>query len=477
MWNKWKAALIAVFNDETTLTAQMGDWLHMQNHQESEWLIVQDKCIYRHNSGEWSQFSQLNLGILRFSTTPRIVPQPNGFSHRIQVTQRTHYHEVVAKVNIICRSNVGPTHIHNYISGIGLSFLALPIHIQLLTGDIPALPTPTQFYFDEPVNLIIDTDGSLLFVVGYHGWVLSTKEETILLRGRGPDDGIQSLMTSYRSELGGLVAGLSVLGTLFRSGTMNIRSIRFIYDNESAVTAARRPKSESIFHNTRCDWNIIAMIQDLIVRWCKGVAIIFHWVKGHIDRIDRPLTRDERLNIEADIQANAIRAQARGTIVARPNCPHWDIEAASLFIQVSKVTSDMKNQLTSQMHDDNLRSFLMQKESWSTQIFDAIDWNSSERALRRLSKNRQMNVVTLCHNYWHTGSIHVRFYGGERPCCFFHETKYDWRHILNCLSLDASYHRDASWQKVKKDMQIWRLPADFWVAIEKGLNHLPSDLK
>jgi hypothetical protein len=26
MWNKWKAALIAVFNDETTLTAPMGDW-------------------------------------------------------------------------------------------------------------------------------------------------------------------------------------------------------------------------------------------------------------------------------------------------------------------------------------------------------------------------------------------------------------------------------------------------------------------
>jgi hypothetical protein len=127
------------------------------------------------------------------------------------------------------------------------------------------------------------------------------------------------------------------------------------------VTAARIPKSESIFHNTRCDWDLIATIQDLIVRWCKGVALSFHWVKGHADRIDRPLTRDEKLNIEAGIQADVIRAQARGTIAARPNCPHWDIEAASLFIQGSKVTSDMKNQLTSQLHDDNMRSFLMQK--------------------------------------------------------------------------------------------------------------------
>jgi hypothetical protein len=129
-------------------------------------------------------------------------------------------------------SNKGPTHIHKYTSGIGLSFLALPRHIQQLTGDIPGLPTPTPFDLDKPVDLIIATDGSVLFGVGCHGWVLATKEETILLRGVGPDDGIQSLMTSYRSELGGLVAGLAVLGTLFRSGAMSILSIRFICDNE-----------------------------------------------------------------------------------------------------------------------------------------------------------------------------------------------------------------------------------------------------
>jgi hypothetical protein len=201
---------------------------------------------------------------------------------------------------------VGPPHIHTYTSGIGLSFLALPRHIQRLTGDIPALPTPPPFDFDEPVDLIIATDGSVLFGVGYHGWVLATKEETILLRGEGPDDGIQSLMTSYRSELGGLVAGLAVLGTLFCSGAMNIRSIRFICDNESVVTAAIIPKSESIFHNTICDWDLIETIQDLILRWRKGIALSFHWFKGHADLIYRSLIRYERINIEADIQADVI---------------------------------------------------------------------------------------------------------------------------------------------------------------------------
>jgi hypothetical protein len=94
MWNKWKAALIEIFNDETTLTAPMGDWLNKQNHQESEWCLsvlrhVQDTCIYWQNNGEWSHFSQLNLGRLRFSKTPRIVPQPNHLSYTMKLHQKS----------------------------------------------------------------------------------------------------------------------------------------------------------------------------------------------------------------------------------------------------------------------------------------------------------------------------------------------------------------------------------------------------
>jgi hypothetical protein len=216
-------------------------------------------------------------------------------------------------------------------------------------------------------------------------------------------------------------------------------------------------------------------IQALIVRWCNGISFGFHCIKGHADIIDRTLTRDEILNIEADLQADVISAQARGPIAARPNCTHWDIEEVSLSIRVSKVTSDMKTQLISQMHDDDLRTFLMTKETWSPQTFNSIDWHASKLALRRLSKNHQMNVVKLCHNYWHTVSRHQTFYGGDRPCCLCQETKEYWRHILSCPSLDADYHRAASWQKVKKDMQMWHLPADFWTSIEKEIQHLSQD--
>jgi hypothetical protein len=31
--------------------------------------------------------------------------------------------------------------------------------------------------------------------------------------------------------------------------------------------------------------------------------------------------------------------------------------------------------------------------------------------------------------------------------------------------------REASWAKVKKAMTPWKLPPDFWTAVEKGLQH------
>jgi hypothetical protein len=47
----------------------------------------------------------------------------------------------------------------------------------------------------------------------------------------------------------------------------------------------------------------------------------------------------------------------------------------------------------------------------------------------------------------------------------------DWRHVLTCGSLDASLHRAASWVKLRKSMERWYLPHDFWTTIDKGINH------
>jgi hypothetical protein len=40
-----------------------------------------------------------------------------------------------------------------------------------------------------------------------------------------------------------------------------------------------------------------------------------------------------------------------------------------------------------------------------------------------------------------------------------------------CGSLHASFDRAASWGKLRKSMERWHLPPDFWTTIEKGINY------
>jgi hypothetical protein len=123
----------------------------------------------------------------------------------------------------------------HYQSEIGDSFNSLPKHVQRLVGNIPQLTLPADLDPTEPQDLMVAMDGSVLFDVGYHIWVVSTKDEEIIISGGGPDDGAPNQMTLYRSELGGICAGMAVIRTMARSGKINIRSVRFVCDNESAV--------------------------------------------------------------------------------------------------------------------------------------------------------------------------------------------------------------------------------------------------
>jgi hypothetical protein len=239
--------------------------------------------------------------------------------------------------------------------------------------------------------------------VGYHSWVVSTKDEEIIISGGGPDDGAPNHMTSYRSKLGGICAGMAVIGTMERSGKINMRSVRFVCDNEAAVKRCNQKQTKSVLHNTEGDWDLVSTYQDIKRQWCANIEVSVRWVKGHADREGRPLTKYERLNVEADLLADQIREDARGVYRARPNCPNWPIEKATLFIRRTHITNNMKYHVTSQSTDPKLRAHIMGKEEWSEHMFKKVDWTAFETAFKRLSKNRQTAVSKSCHNLWYTG--------------------------------------------------------------------------
>jgi hypothetical protein len=138
-----------------------------------------------------------------------------------------------------------------YTSIIGECFHALPKHVRRLVGNIPDLDLPADFDCTKPTDLIIATDGSVLFGVGYHSWIIATKKEQAILRGGGPDRGSPTYMTSYRSELGGICAELATIGVLARSDRINLRSVIMVCDNEAAGKRCNQKLTASIYHNTK----------------------------------------------------------------------------------------------------------------------------------------------------------------------------------------------------------------------------------
>jgi hypothetical protein len=139
--------------------------------------------------------------------------------------------------------------------------------------------------------------------------------------------------------------------------------------------------------------------------------ITYEWVKGHADDLNRELTRAERLNVIADEQCDVVQIHSSGTRSARSSTGLWDSETCALFIRGSKITSRMKERLTQQLLDADLRAYLENKELWSAQQFDSIDWTNYRSAFKRLSKGLQTAVVKSTHNLWHTGTRHQQYFG------------------------------------------------------------------
>jgi hypothetical protein len=77
-------------------------------------------------------------------------------------------------------------------------------------------------------------------------------------------------MTSYWSELGGICAGMAVIGTTARPGKINIRAVRFVCDNKAAVKIFNK-KTKSVFHSTQGDWDLVSTYRDLKRQWCNNI--------------------------------------------------------------------------------------------------------------------------------------------------------------------------------------------------------------
>jgi hypothetical protein len=82
----------------------------------------------------------------------------------------------------------------------------------------------------------------------------------------------------------GVAEVIALLGTLIRSGLINIASARFMCDNESAVLSTNMPLTDSSFHCIGGGHVLFSTIKDLQENWYRGLEITYEWVKGHAEQ-------------------------------------------------------------------------------------------------------------------------------------------------------------------------------------------------
>jgi hypothetical protein len=272
------------------------------------------------------------------------------------------YITITDKTNIIDITPESIVPIVQYQSSLGECFFALTRHVQHLVGNIPLPQLPNDWDVTTPVDIILATYRSVLFGVVYHSWILALDNKEIIISGGGPDDGASTYMTWYISQLGGILAGLAAISMLHRSGLACICHIKFVWDNNAAIIAAKKTVTQSIFHRLKSDYDMISTMKFLQGNWCWDSEIAYELVKGHADRGNEEPNKEERLNIEADALYDAICNEAMGPIVDLGKSVLRESEVCALFIMGIKLTSKMKGQLQIQAHAKSMREYLIQRE-------------------------------------------------------------------------------------------------------------------
>jgi hypothetical protein len=231
------------------------------------------------------------------------------------------------------------------------------------------------------------------------------------------------------------------IGMLHRSGMVCLCHIKFVCDNSTAIIEAKRTVTQSIFHRLESDYNLISTMKFLQGNWCKDYDITYKWVNGHADRGNEEPNKEKRLNIEADELCDVIHNEATGPLAARGNCALREPGVCQLFITGSKIASNMKSQLQSQVQNTSMRKYLTQREIWTDQQFEGIDWTSYGTAFRRMGRSRQTAIAKAYNNLCHTSMKHNQYCGETRGCCMCGNAQEDWRHVISCRELDADLNR------------------------------------
>eukprot|EP00957_Ditylum_brightwellii_P211227 15365920-Ditylum_brightwellii.AAC.2 len=186
----------------------------------------------------------------------------------------------------------------------------LPKHVKCFLGNLHCQQIDVDYRIAalQQGHVHISTDGSVADRKGYHAVVFHTDSQ--MLQFQGPCDGLPLLMTSYRSELSGILVTLYFISALQDFTKESILAHLPLYcDNSAAVLSSNTTTAPGVTSHLCPDYNVVSEVWSQL----KQVPHMnVAWVKTHQDDA-KPICKlsiDAKLNCTANRDAKLFRLNA-----------------------------------------------------------------------------------------------------------------------------------------------------------------------
>jgi hypothetical protein len=301
---------------------------------------------------------------------------------------------------------------------------------------------------------------------GSHGWVFASDMEQEIMAGAGPDDGHPSLMTSYRTELGGLLAVLYIIHRICQHYQIKEGRAKCHGDNRGTITNDFSPIRPGITPFLTTDHDLVSLAQGLLQ--IIPVTVLGEWVKGHYTGMSKEYKHELNHRVNSMATQFQKRQPQRYTTLRKPLTPP-DFTVCLLHDH-SIITSHLYRVLRDAMHEKPMKDYIMKKTQWSPTVFQKVDWTVHERAFKCLMRNKQISTSKLIHHLANTNQQNHLFYGTSNKfpgCQSFEET---FEHVLKCPSPSTTEWRDRCLKELETNLMKISTPSPVLNTILHGFS-------
>jgi hypothetical protein len=485
-WTLWKTALAHISTSEK-LSTPLGRWTDITHLRWTWFHHGSQPIVYNLTSNnQWLEYHPITTipgSSIRTTRQTKVwfslsVGRPSN-PDISQLLSATIYQDPLfddylfySNHSLTAIPTISPQAISNSVWGLDTSLHILadtPEFYQRLLGPLPNITDPIGLEIAHHLELetmVTCSDGSFYpdSHTGSHGWVLASADKAILLQGAGPGDGHPKLTSSYRSELGGLLAVLYLIHRICHHYQVQGGQLKYHCDNRGVLKNVFSSATPGIAPYLQADADLVMEARHLLS--IIPVTIIAEWVKGHYSGKDREFKHD--LNEIADSLATSFNSVPHPNFKPRLQPiahPHY---GARILYEGSTITNKLRSLMAQALHRPALVSHLIRKNKWEERTFHLVHWDAHEMAFKRLTSSCQITTAKLIHDLVNTNVQNYRYYNisPKCPCCLTVDETF--HHVLSCSSTTAAEYREQALQQLQKDLKSINTPSEVVDALSHG---------